>query len=325
MSKLGQLSKSVGVAGCLVTLSDLTQPIAPFATYIAAISLVVLVLLGLVKLFSKNWGETHTIFSYFICIILVLSSVLTFYQHGSKNAKKSGLIASKVPTVKDIQASLGMVNAQLKEINTSLHSIDDKMDNAKKEVSKNPRKELANLGIPWDSERFFEAISHNDQPIIDLFFQGGMQVDRIADSYNGNAILTHLIYEPKNNGFNIIKQAKSHGFNFDTKIRHNYGSTLSSPVFLAFKQEQYEIAEYILKQGVDTSQAFSVFAKSLKSAQSTIKRGKPSVCVRAKDDHFNTLYGSCVQRYRNKVKAFKDANSNVKKAKKVLDLIKRYS
>lgn len=324
MSKLGQLSKSVGVAGCLVTLCDLTQPIAPFATYIAALSLVVLLVLGIIKLFSKSWGENHTIFGYFVLIVFVLSTALTVYQHQTKDAKKKGLIASKLTTVQEIQASLGMVNAQLVEANKSLKSIDKQMENTKKEVSENPRKELANLGIPWNSEHFYKAIVHNDEAIIDLFFQGGMQIDRIATEYAGNSILTHIIYEPKSNWKDVLEKAKDSGFNFNTKIRYNHGSKEGTPVYIAMKQEEYEVAEYILKQGVNTDEVEKVFKTALSKAKKTVNSAKPKECVRDQNDHFNMSYGSCVKRYRNILKNRESAQHSLKKAQKVLGLVNKY-
>tara|TARA_R110001583_G_C5626113_1_gene406639 strand:+ start:505 stop:1482 length:978 start_codon:yes stop_codon:yes gene_type:complete len=325
MSSLARLGKSVGVAGCLVTLSDLTQPIAPFATYIAAVSFILLIFIGIVKLFSKNWSENQSIFSYFICIICVLSSTLTFYQHSTENAKKTGIIASKVTTVKDIQNSLGIINDQLIAMNTSLTSIDDKMDNTKKEVSTNPRKELSNLGIPWDSIRFYEAIAHNDEPIIDLFFQGGMQIDRMADKGTGNSIFTHIIYQRKNNWLSILKKAKRQGYNFDTKIRYNYGSESATPLFLAFKQEEYDIAEFILKQGVEHIEAKQKFNESLSFSRRVVKDGEPSECTRNSNDHFNTGYASCRSNYKRWKERWDSANRMIKKTKIVFKMLDKYS
>jgi len=49
--------------------------------------------------------------------------------------------------------------------------------NVKRETSTDPRKELANLGVMWESSNFHNAIARGDEKTISLFLQGGMPWD----------------------------------------------------------------------------------------------------------------------------------------------------
>ena len=49
--------------------------------------------------------------------------------------------------------------------------------NVKRETSTDPRKELANLGVMWESSNFHNAIARGDEKTIGLFLQGGMPWD----------------------------------------------------------------------------------------------------------------------------------------------------
>ncbi|MYN10201.1 STY4199 family HEPN domain-containing protein [Pseudoduganella aquatica] len=57
----------------------------------------------------------------------------------------------------------------------SVTSIDRKMDTVKKEVSADPRKELANNGVAWKESEFIGAISRGDTRNVALFLAGGMR------------------------------------------------------------------------------------------------------------------------------------------------------
>lgn len=62
--------------------------------------------------------------------------------------------------------------------------------NAKQETSENPRKELANLGVPWSPERFLEAVTTGDLDTVRLFLAGGMAPDV---PYQGCSVIWYAI------------------------------------------------------------------------------------------------------------------------------------
>lgn len=321
MSRLGKIGKSFTVAGCLVTIGDLVQPIGPFATYFAAASLIVLTTLGVIRLFSNKWNEILSTSSYFSCLVFILSSAIIAFQYSSEKSNTLGVIASNLDFVQAMQSNLGMITEELNHINNSIRSVDKKIDSIKKEVSSNPRKELANLGIPWKSEEFYTAIRHDDTTIISLFFQGGMQLDRVATDYSQNSILTQIIYEPPSNWRKVLEQAKYFGFNFNSPIRYRSGSEIITPISLALRQEQYAIAEYILRQNIDTTDAKKLFKDRIRNSQSILARPKPRECTRSEDDYFNNSYGNCVRSYNEQIKKRRDAELTINSAQRALDLI----
>ncbi len=84
--------------------------------------------------------------------------------------KDQGLFASVIPGVNGLQRSLLGIDARLGEVSA-------KLDNAKRERSDDPRKELANLGVPWSSDNFLRAVQDGDERLVRLFLDGGMRVD----------------------------------------------------------------------------------------------------------------------------------------------------
>jgi hypothetical protein len=65
-----------------------------------------------------------------------------------------------------------LINTQ--DIKSGVQAIDSKMDTVKKEISSDPRKELANLGIQWNENNLREAIDRGDVDTAKLFMEGGM-------------------------------------------------------------------------------------------------------------------------------------------------------
>jgi hypothetical protein len=77
---VAKIGKALGLAGALLTISDLMQPIAPVSAYVLAGSGISLVILLLAKHIGRVWNETLSISAYFASGIFVLSSFLFFYQ-----------------------------------------------------------------------------------------------------------------------------------------------------------------------------------------------------------------------------------------------------
>jgi hypothetical protein len=65
-----------------------------------------------------------------------------------------------------------LINTQ--DIKSGVQAIDSKMDTVKKEVSPDPRKELANRGVAWTADAFSAAVYSGDVETVRLFLEGGM-------------------------------------------------------------------------------------------------------------------------------------------------------
>lgn len=58
-------------------------------------------------------------------------------------------------------------------MNKTLSNIDRKVAKLKKETSENPRKELANRGVEWSADSYYEALQNKDTETALLFIEGG--------------------------------------------------------------------------------------------------------------------------------------------------------
>jgi hypothetical protein len=220
-------TKSLGLAGAIVTISDILQPIAPFAAYVMAVSVISLVILGLIALITKFWNESFAVSAYFASGLFILSSVLFFLQAQNDARSSQGYLASEIPEFQKLQRSLGFIEEKPVSIDKSVSSIDYKMDNVKKEVSANPRKELSNLGVQWSRESFLEALYGNDLTVVKFFLEGDYNVKpgffkHYIDNYftykvaslflNKEGLIERLC--PKNPDFyaDITVDSKKHNF-----------------------------------------------------------------------------------------------------------------
>jgi len=112
---------------------------------------------------------------------IAVVGLFTTYFISAGHKESGGFLADTVPAIAMIQGDLGLVAEHTARIAKSTEAIEGhtrdisgKMDNVKREVSANPRKELANLGIEWKPEAFLEAVSIGDLGTVQLFIDGGM-------------------------------------------------------------------------------------------------------------------------------------------------------
>ena len=323
--KISMLGKSLGVAGCIVTLCDLAEPIAPFADYAVLISLAFLMLLGLCRLFMKSWPENFSVATYLFGILLLLSGTLLFVKSDIPEAKEKGFIASKVEAVESLQSSLGMVNKQLTEVNVNLKTISTKMDNNKKETSQNPRKELANLGVTWSGESFWDAIRSNDKTLTELFFRGGMQIDVIGSDYHGEPIVSMLIMWPPENWKLAMKMAIEYSYDFNTPIKTGDYDKIT-PLRLSFILDQFEISRFLLSNSVEHEEIKKQVKERLNAARKRIAEGEPQMCNRAEYNTLNTqellAYRLCRDRYSSDIKEWHKTKKNLVRYEKMLSVIR---
>lgn len=326
--KLNMIAKSLGVAGCIVTLCDLSEPIAPFADYAVLISLLILVLLGMCRLFMKSWPENFSVATYLFGILLILSGTLLFLKDGIPDAKEKGLIASKVEVIESLQRSLGIVSRQLTEVNANLKTISTKMDNSKKEISQNPRKELANLGVIWSGESFYEAIKSNDKLLMNLFFKGGMQIDIIGSNYHGEPIVSMLMMWPPEDWESTMEMAIGYGYDFNTPIKTGDYKDIT-PLRLSFILDQFEISKFLISNGVAHEKIRQQVEGRLLKARKTVSEGEPQPCDRSKYDTSKTrqalAYRFCRDSYTSDIKKWHKTKENLGRYEKMLAVIREAS
>jgi hypothetical protein len=76
-----------------------------------------------------------------------------------------------------IAARLTSMDTKLGHVDSSVTHIESEMGNVKQETSTDPRKELANRGVLWTVDAFFEALRGGNDVNVKLFLLGGMTTD----------------------------------------------------------------------------------------------------------------------------------------------------
>lgn len=79
-----------------------------------------------------------------------------------------------------VEEGVGRVEAKTETIQQTATRIEVDTKGSKRETSQDPRKELANRGIPWNNDRFKEALRSEDTDTIKLFVDGGFKWTRAA-------------------------------------------------------------------------------------------------------------------------------------------------
>jgi hypothetical protein len=100
-----------------------------------------------------------------ICLFLFLAIAL-FHQTG---AEKLAMEA--------IAARLRSIDTTVGHIDKGVTHIESEMGNVKQETSTDPRKELANRGVLWTVDAFFEAVRSGNVDNVKLFLVGHMSTD----------------------------------------------------------------------------------------------------------------------------------------------------
>lgn len=101
-----------------------------------------------------------------IAVLLTMGQSLTDKASGGNEP----LVAILIPQLRSIDEGVAEIADTTAEIAVNTAA-------AKREVSENPRKELANLGIAWTGDNFLQAVEARDFETMRLFLEGGMNVE----------------------------------------------------------------------------------------------------------------------------------------------------
>lgn len=127
--------------------------------------------------FSWIWGAEKPFRSHLIHCVFTFAFVCIFLSVKSYVAREEGgILAQNLEAVKLAQEKLGIIRSIEKNQKAANEKLDALIIATKKEVSENPRKELANMGINWQEAEFDQAILRKDLIAIELFVSGGMQL-----------------------------------------------------------------------------------------------------------------------------------------------------
>ena len=126
-------------------------------------------------------------------VVVLFAAACLFCAHKSfASGAEGGVMAKNVSAVAVAQRQLGVSTSTLEEQRRTtkvLSEINQKAENFKREASDDPRKELANSGVPWDHGRLTQAISQQDLRTVGLFLKGGMPMNQFdaLEAFNGRS------------------------------------------------------------------------------------------------------------------------------------------
>lgn len=158
--------------------------------------------------------------------ILAFFTILTAAAGSYAGDNSKGFLATKIESVADLQSSFGLISSKLDEISLKQDELIDgvdlsnkKLELVKKETSEDPRKELANLGVAWDSENFWDALVRGDSKVLNLFIDGDFRVSS-DDYYEANL----LNFINKNGNSELLKQLLDKGVISKDLLNSKYSS-----------------------------------------------------------------------------------------------------
>jgi hypothetical protein len=256
MSKLKRTAQlGLGAGGTISTVcglvADFFMPIAPYGIYLGFVGLLLLLIsLGLFfipatdRRLGNVMGDSWYLPS-FVLLSVFTASMFGFYYMGKAVPGQSGYLAGNIDEMGRLQSQLLNINTQI-EVNTgktadnterTASNTERLTQLVKRETSKDPRKELTNLGWSWSQESFFNAISTNNDVVVDLFVKGGM---------------TLSVYGFHEEGLNKLISTKSahrqltklfHGGNVDREIINLPGSS----ALISNDRQAYLVAQKRMK------------------------------------------------------------------------------
>jgi len=191
-SSFKTLGQGVAICSLVGVISDLLTPIndGEILNYVlcAAIASLAFAMVARRKFPAHRMDIDPVIAALLIGVFSLGGLKLVHVFYGTQN----GLIADASPMTKELQQSFFRFEGKLIEIGRNLEGvqtdttairettdqinsrterIEGQTQQAKRETSEDPRKELANRGIPWSNERFREALRSEDVETISLFLE----------------------------------------------------------------------------------------------------------------------------------------------------------
>ena len=107
--------------------------------------------------------------------VVAILSVVTVVGYASiAKASQGGLIAGSFPAARELQASLGLMSADISATRLGVDAANTKLDTLVGD-SQNPKKALVASGYAYDDNGLMEAIKQNDKTALGLFAHAGFR------------------------------------------------------------------------------------------------------------------------------------------------------
>ena len=149
---------------------------------------------GLANFFSNYWPGPILLGNIVLFAILTGANIMT-----QSNVENGGFVATIIPEIYDWKIETGIIKENLEKIVSGVErtaknseELSIKADNFKKEISVDPRKEIANLGLSWTDDDFYSVLISSDVSTAKLYFEGGkrLRTDAIDTEENASPIIS---------------------------------------------------------------------------------------------------------------------------------------
>jgi len=261
----------VVVSGGSGVVADVLTPLAPNAP--AAFGILAALTAGLVLYVAATSAldsvpERLETFGNATLIAALLSLGFAFvwvWQGVSGNTERGALVEA-VPGLQCLQDQVVGIREDVGAIRHSTDDIARQARLAKKEVSEDPRKELANMGLSWTAENFLEQIQIGDRRSISLFLEGGMSPKVKTDQ----SVMFYAIARKVPDFEWLLSKAIAHGFEPNAALDLGSGILMGwpnadwkRPLFVAAMYDNDEALLALARQGADTTTLKREFSSAI--------------------------------------------------------------
>lgn len=163
--------------------------------------------------------------------------------------------------------------------------IDRLNDSVKQEVSGDPRKELANMGLPWTAENFLKSIELGDRRAIMLFLSGGMPPSARTDQ----SVVFYAIVRGVPDFSWTVQKLVQYGLDIERPLEVSSiypfpGQEWKTPLFVAAVNSRLDELRIFEQLGANTRpliQEFRSLIKQIDAAEEERRRlqNDPEYCV----------------------------------------------
>lgn len=203
-----------------------------------------------------------------------------------------GVLAESIPEIRHAIREIAADVRHVRETGTTTAiGVSRLAETVKRETSPDPRKELANMGLPWTAESFLKMIELGDRQNISLFLAGGMPATAKTDQ---SVVFYAIVHSAPDLEWTLSKLIE-HGLDIERPLEIGSGFQTAypnpqwkKPVFVAAFNGRLEALQVLIRLGADKSTLIHEFRSLVAQIDATETEN-----TRMKDPEY------CTQKTRN--------------------------
>lgn len=216
-----------------------------------------------------------------IAALLSLGFAFIWIWQGVSGNTERGALVKAIPELQCLQDQVAGIREDVGAIRHSTDAIARQTRLSKKEVSDDPAKEIANMGLSWTADDFLKQIQIGNRRSINLFLEGGMSPKVKTDQ----SVMFYAIARKVPDFEWLLSKAIAYGFEPNAPLDFGSGILMGwpnadwkRPIFVAAMYDNDEALLALVRQGADTT----ALKRELISAIATIDE-REAEKVRMKD------------------------------------------